>query len=40
LLKRKKKIAKYGRNPGGLVVYVREHVSKRVTEILTIMKEI
>jgi hypothetical protein len=34
------KIAKYGRNGRGLTVYVRDNISKRVTEILVNMKEI
>jgi hypothetical protein len=38
--KGRSKVAKFGRNPGGLVVYIREGISKRVTEIVTNMKEI
>jgi hypothetical protein len=34
------KVAKFGRNPGGLVVYIGEGISKRVTEITTNMKEV
>jgi hypothetical protein len=34
------KVTKFGRNPGGLVVYIREGISKQVTEIATNMKEI
>jgi hypothetical protein len=34
------KVAKFGRNPGGLVVYIGEGISKRVTEIATNMKEV
>jgi hypothetical protein len=34
-------VAKYGRNPGGLTVYIREHhISRRAAEILARMKEI
>jgi hypothetical protein len=34
------KVAKFGRNPGGLVVYIGDGISKRVTEIMTNMKEV
>jgi hypothetical protein len=34
------KVTKFGTNPGGLLVYIREGISKRVTEIPTNMKEI
>jgi hypothetical protein len=34
------KVAKFGRNPGGLVVYIREGIIKRFTEITTNMKEV
>jgi hypothetical protein len=39
-LKGRTKVTKFGRNPGGLAVYIREGISKRVTEIVTNMKEI
>jgi hypothetical protein len=31
---------KYGRNPGGLAIYVKDGISKHVKEISAIMKEI
>jgi hypothetical protein len=34
------KVTKSGRNPGGLVVYIREGICKRITEIATNMEEI
>jgi hypothetical protein len=34
------KVMRFGRNPGGLVVYIRQGISKRVTEIATNMEEI
>jgi hypothetical protein len=33
-------VAKFSRNPGGIVVYIGEGISKRVTEITTNMKEV
>jgi len=34
------KITRYGRNPGGLVVYVKNIIDKYVEEIVKEMKEI
>jgi hypothetical protein len=34
------KVTKFGRNPGRLVVHIREGISKRVAEIVMNMKEI
>jgi hypothetical protein len=34
------KVAEFGRNPEGLVVYIGEGISKRVTEVTTNMKEV
>jgi hypothetical protein len=39
-IKERNKTARFGRNPGGLVVYVKNGLSKKVTEIQTEMKEV
>jgi hypothetical protein len=39
-IKGRYKITRYGRNPGGLVVYVKNIIDKYVEEIVKEMKEI
>jgi hypothetical protein len=34
------RIVKFGRNPGGLMVYIKDNINNRVKEIPTMMKEV
>jgi hypothetical protein len=38
--KGRNKVIKFGRNVGGLIMYIREGISKRGTEIVMNMKDI